>query len=243
MSTQAMTHRGEVGSGAAPPPAFRVSSAANQLVEAAQSLLERCPLSSVDALSDYVRQDFPSVPEHELFSLVVGAVAGAQLASAHHFAVERGRVSYGRDMINVAINSGSFLAMWNLALPRLTRSPSGSSSLPEPRPRSEAPSLPSFIRHEFPGPRVRYDGDDDVPLATQRATQQDGGGLTPIPSSGTSVALPVVTTSELSTSAAVVEPYIPPLVSTAPITSIAYRPTPVTQPSACLLYTSDAADE
>ena len=93
-------HRGEAGGGVAPPPSLRLSSAANQLVEAAQSLLERCLLSSVDELCDYVRRNYASVPEHELFSLVVGAVAGAKLAAAHHFAVERGRVSYGRDTVS-----------------------------------------------------------------------------------------------------------------------------------------------
>ena len=153
--TPSVMHRSEAGGGVAPPPPLRLSSAANQLVEAAQSLLERCPLASVDELCDYVRQNYASVPEHELFSLVVGAVAGAQLAAAHHFAVERGRVSYGRDMVNMAINTGAFLAMWNLALPRLTAAPTAAASVPEPRPRSEAPFLPGFIRHEFPGPQVQ----------------------------------------------------------------------------------------
>ena len=74
MSTPVMTYHSEVDARTAPHLAPNIS-AANQLVEAVQSLLEQCHLSSVEDLCDHVRQNFTAVPEHELFPLVVGAVA------------------------------------------------------------------------------------------------------------------------------------------------------------------------
>jgi len=114
MSTPVMTGHSEVGAGMAPLPAPRISSAANQLVEDVQSLLEQCHLFSVEDLCDHVHQNFASVPEHELFPLVVGAIAGTQVAAAHHFVVERGRASYSPNMVHLATRSGANLAIWNL---------------------------------------------------------------------------------------------------------------------------------
>jgi len=156
MSTPVMTYHSEVVARTAPHPAPRISSAANQLVEAVQSLLEQCHLSSVEDLCDHVRQNFTAVPEHELFPLVVGAVAGAQVAAAHHFVVERDRAFYSPNMVHVAIRSGANLAMWNLGLGRFTQTSSGPSTVPGPRFQSEA--LPHSSSH------IHYDRDGDAPF-------------------------------------------------------------------------------
>ena len=102
--------------------------AMNPFVNAVQSLLDQQELTTVDALCDHVRQNFPSIHEHELFPLVMGALAGAQYAAHHHFIVERGRVAYKAKMVHVAINSGSNLALWNMGLSRLERAPSRPAS-------------------------------------------------------------------------------------------------------------------
>ena len=64
-----------------------------------QAMLMQCNISSTEDIRDYICQHFTSVPEQEVFPLVVGAVAGAQLAAAHHFIVERGRATHGPDTV------------------------------------------------------------------------------------------------------------------------------------------------
>jgi len=96
-TTPDMTYHREVEACVPPRPAPWVSSAANQLVEAAQAMLMQCNLSLTEDICDYICQHFTSVLEQEVFPLVVGAVAGAQLAAAHHFIVERSRATHGLD--------------------------------------------------------------------------------------------------------------------------------------------------
>ena len=83
---------------------------------------------SEDAVCDYVRRNFPDVLEHELYPLVIGAVAGAQHAAARHFIVERGRASYAPDMVHFVIRAGANLAIWNMGLGRFIQ-PSSQPSL------------------------------------------------------------------------------------------------------------------
>jgi len=103
-------------------------------------------------------------------------------------------------------------------------SSSGPFTVPGPRFQSEA--LPYSSSH------IHYDGDGDAPVVTRQPTQPHGVGPIPSPSSAASIAPPVTMVSKGSISGSVVEPYVPPFLSTTPVTSVVYYPTPATQPSA-----------
>jgi len=190
---------------------LRASSAMNQLVEAAHSLLMQLDLNSVDELSDHVQRNFASVPEHELFPLVVGAIAGAQLAAAHHFVVERGRASYASKMVHKAIKSGSNLAMWNMGLGRLEASSSETSSVPVSSLPPAPPSQASPTHAASHQPRIQYERGSGMLLGAEHDARS------------------VVYASVTTPSAPVVEPYVPAHISTAPVPPVMYRPTPSTQ--------------
>jgi len=109
-----------------------------------EALLEQRQLMSEDALCDYVSRNFPDIFEHELYPLVIGAVAGAQHATAHHFVVERGRASYAPDMVHLAIRAGANLAIWNMGLGRFMQPSS------EPSPAAGSYRTSEIQPHSLP---------------------------------------------------------------------------------------------
>ena len=214
----------------------RLRSVSRLLVDAAQSLLEQRQLVSEDALCDYVRRNFPDILEHELYPLVIGAVAGAQHAAAHHFIVERGRASYAPDMVHLAIRAGANLAIWNMGLARFIQPSS------EPFP-SAGPHRTSEIQpHSLPL-RAQYHEDFDTSLRVGDNVQLVGSSQSQVQGALTRGALAstvftvsesrtAVSTALASTSSAIIEPYVPPIISTSSILSVEYNPTPTAQLSA-----------
>ena len=123
------------------------------------------------------------------------------------------------------------LTCLHMSLRRFTQT-SKSSTVAGPRFQPETLPHSTSIRPDFSSSRVQYDRGDDVSAATAHVTQTDEGWLILSPSSCTSVALPVIAASGVSILGPDVKPYVPPHLSTTPITSIVYHPTPATQSSA-----------
>ena len=116
--------------------------------------------------------------------------------------------------------------MWNVALTRLTRRSTGSSSAAGTRFQS-GPMFPVSSAH--------------TGLVYSRASYGEGGDVLPVvefgraASTSSSCPLPLpraVAAPQGSTSSPVVEPYVPSYVSSAPIPSVIYYPTPATRPTA-----------
>ena len=217
-----------------------------QLIDAARAMLQQHHLTSEEALCDYLRREFVGIPEHELYPLAVGALAGAQYAAGFHFLVERARASFSPDMKHRAIQAGSALALWNLGLDSFFKPPlgvvsSGESAQHQHRNRLSEPSSRSDPS-EFHLPVSFQKSCEDFDVLQEAMNQAEVFNEDPdetvgttVGSSSQKVTVTAFTPKTLTapalpaTSDVHVEPYVPQNVSVATVQPPEYQPTSIGQ--------------